>query len=73
MSYEKKYWSYGEFVLPSGLEYNGYVRVKDGDVFMEGSDVQLTRSGNYLANFNASENFFDRMLGEELELPYNKH
>lgn len=73
MSYEKKYWSYGEYVLPSGLDYNGYVRVKDGVVYMEGSDVQLTRGGNYLANFNTSENFFDRILGDGLELPYNKH
>lgn len=72
-NFTKKFWSEGEFTTKSGGEYTGYVLVhgKRGYSFTTGEE--LVKKHNYLVNFRTSGMFFDRLLDDELELPYNLH
>lgn len=74
MIYEKKFWTHGdEFYDSNDNPYEGYVGVKDGKAYKFPNDEALTNRHTYLSNFRLSNMFFDRLLDDELELPYNKH
>ena len=72
MTYEKKYWSKNEFLLPNGDTYQGYVGIYDGKPYIYDTEEELTVGDNYYSQHNLSYMFFDRILDEKLELPYNK-
>jgi hypothetical protein len=72
MTYEKKYWSKNEFLLPNGDAYQGYVGIYDGKPYIYDTEEELTVGDNYYSQHNLSYMFFDRILDEKLELPYKK-
>lgn len=72
-NFEKKFWSSGEFTKPNGGEYKGYVSIKNNQGYDYITGEQLEKKHNYLVNFRTSPMFFDRLLDDELSLPYNKH
>lgn len=72
MNFEKKYWSVGEFLREDGKEYEGYVGIYNGDGYIYDTKQKLTKNTTYFTQFNTSEHFFDRILDEELKLPYGK-
>lgn len=73
MDFVKKYWSEGEFKTQSGEPYSGYVGIFDGDGYIYDTEEKLTKSDSYKTQINSSENFFDRILDEEIRLPYQKN
>ena len=70
--FEKKYWSVGEFTTLSGEPYEGYVGIYNNDGFIYDTQEKLEKNTTYYTQFNTSKYFFDRILDEQLELPYNK-
>lgn len=73
MDFTKKYWSEGEFKTKSGDPYSGYVGILDGDGYIYDTEEKLVKNDSYKTQVNASEYFFDRILDEEIRLPYQKN
>ena len=72
MTYEKKYWSEKEFTLEDGTPYSGYVGISNNEGYIYDTEEKLKKLDSYQTQFNSSSKFFDRMLQEELKLPYSK-
>lgn len=72
MNYQKKYWSENEFTTKLGDYYSGYVGILNGDAYIFDTGELLIKTKNYKTQFNVSEMFFDRILDEEISLPYSK-
>lgn len=72
MVFEKKYWSSGEYCKRNGEQYTGYVGIYDRDGYIFETEEKLVKNDNYEAQINSSKYFFDRILDEELSLPYKK-
>ena len=72
MTFEKKYWSEGEFSLINGEDYNGYVGIYEGEAYIYDTYEKLIKNKTYLTQFNVGEQFFDRIMDEKLTLPYTK-
>ena len=72
MNYEKKYWSTGEFLREDGKEYEGYVGIYNKEGYIYDTKQKLVKNPTYFTQFNTGEYFFDRILDEELQLPYSK-
>lgn len=68
----KRYWSEGEFVDSSGVEWAGYAIVRDGRAQTPGGE-ELIPLPNASASFALSDYNPDRALGDALSLPYAKH
>lgn len=73
MQYEKKYWSSGEYQKEDGTDYNGYVGIYDGGGYIFDTEELLVKKNNYSQQINSSKYFFDRLLHEDLKLPYDKN
>ena len=73
MQFSKKYWSEGEFKTQSGEAYSGYVGILDGDGYIYDTEEKLIKGDSYKTQVNSSEYFFDRILDEEIRLPYQKN
>ncbi len=72
MDFVKKYWSSGEFTTSSGEAYEGYVGILNGKGYTFDKEEELTGNSNWSTQINCSDYYFDRILDEDLELPYNK-
>lgn len=72
MIFEKKYWSTGEFTRKNGSDYTGYVGVYKKEAYIYDTEEKLVKNSNYKTQINTSKYFFDRVLDEELALPYSK-
>lgn len=72
MNFEKKYWSTDEFFYKNGDPYEGYVGILDGEGYTYDKKEKLVKNDSYLTQFNSSNEFFDRILDEPIELPYKK-
>lgn len=68
----KRFWSDGEFTLPSGEGYTGYALV-DGKNASTITGTSLTPIANGAASFAVSTFQRDRLLPDIPTLPYNKH
>jgi hypothetical protein len=55
-----------------GDYYSGYVGILNGDAYIFDTGELLIKTKNYKTQFNVSEMFFDRILDEEISLPYSK-
>lgn len=72
MTFDKKYWSEGEFTRKNGESYRGYVGIKDGVGYIFDTEEELDKVDSWKTQMDSSENFFDRILDEEISLPYVK-
>lgn len=72
MVFEKKYWSEDEYTRKNGADYTGYVGVLNGEAYIFDTEEKLVKNSTYLTQINTSKYFFDRVLDEELHLPYTK-
>lgn len=74
MIYEKKMWTSGDaFYDINHKDYVGYIGVVDGKAYKFPTGEELFNRHTYLSNFILSDYFFDRIIDDELSLPYNKH
>lgn len=72
MIFEKKYWSEGEFKKKTGEPYVGYVGILDRVGYIYDTEEELDKVDSWKTQINSSHYFYDRILDEEIELPYNK-
>lgn len=72
MEFEKKYWSSNEFSYSNGESYTGYVGIYNKEGYTYDKKEKLIKNDKYITQFNTSEEFFDRILDEEISLPYKK-
>ena len=72
MKFEKKYWSSNEFSYKNGDSYVGYVGIFDNEGYTYDKQEKLVKNDKYITQFNSTNQFFDRILDEELKLPYSK-
>lgn len=72
MEFEKKYWSKGEYKKNGGIDYEGYVGIFERNGYVFDTSELLIKNDNYEAQINSSKYFFDRILDEELVLPFSK-
>lgn len=72
IQFQKKYWSVGQYSKSDGTDYEGYVGIYDNDAYIYDTQEKLQKLGTYYTQFNTSNYFFDRILDEEIKLPYNK-
>lgn len=72
MNFEKKYWSIGEFTREDGKEYEGYVGIYNGEGYIYDTKQKLIKNSTYYTQFNTGQYFFDRILDEDLNLPFSK-
>lgn len=72
IQYQKKYWSVNEFSRTNGEDYQGYVGIYNGDGYIYDTQEKLNKNSSYYTQFNTSSYFFDRILDEEIKLPYSK-
>lgn len=70
-NYEKKYWSKDEYTL-NGYAYEGYVGIRNNNAYIYDTNEILEKNKSFGAQFNSGKNFFDRILDEDLSLPYSK-
>lgn len=71
MLFEKKYWSEKEYKTAEGEDYTGYVGILDGKGYIYHTEELLVKKDSYLAQFNSTKYFTDRILDEPLQLPYD--
>lgn len=72
MIFEKKYWSDGEFTRKSGEPYNGYVGIFDSVAYIYDTEEELFKKDSWKTQVNTGQYFYDRILDNELKLPYTK-
>lgn len=72
IEYNKKYWSVNQFTRQNGEPYEGYVGIYDGNGYIYDTQEKLKKNTSYYTQFNTSDYFFDRILDEEIKLPYSK-
>lgn len=72
MIFEKKYWSSNEFKRKSGEPYTGYVGILDRVGYIYDTEEELEKIDSWKTQINSSHYFYDRILDEEIELPYKK-
>lgn len=72
IQFQKKYWSKNQFTRSNGQDYQGYVGIYNNDGYIYDTKQKLNKSSNYYTQFNTSQYFFDRILDEELKLPFGK-
>ena len=72
MVFNKKYWSDGEFTRKSGEPYVGYVGILDRVGYIYDTEEELIKIDSWKTQINSSNYFYDRILDEEIELPYKK-
>lgn len=72
MVFEKKYWSAKEFTDANGNEFTGYVGISDGKAYNFVTSEKLVAKNIYTNRISLSDNNFDRVLSEELKLPFEK-
>ena len=72
IQFQKKYWSEDEFIRENGQNYKGYVGIYDNQGYIYGTQQKLKKSSTYYTQFNSGKYFFDRILDEQLKLPYGK-
>lgn len=72
MIFSKKYWSEGEFKRKNGEPYVGYVGILDRVGYIYDTEEELDKVDSWKTQINTTEYFYDRILDEEIELPYNK-
>ena len=72
MVFEKKFWSEGEFRRKSGEAYTGYVGILDRVGYIYDTEEELEKIDSWKTQINTSHYFYDRILDEPIELPYNK-
>lgn len=68
----KKYFSTNEFFLESGEPYSGYVQIIENIPFTFPQNKKLVVGDNYISSVTLSNLHFDRLLGNDLELPKTK-
>lgn len=73
MNFQKKYWSKNEYKKADGTDYEGYVGILDEKAYIYDTEELLTQTDKYKAQINTSNNFFDRTLSHNLELPHKKN
>lgn len=72
MVYDKKYWSENEYTHKNGTPYNGYVGIFERNGYVYDTEELLIKRDSYSAEINSSHFNYDRILDEEIELPYEK-
>lgn len=72
MDFDKKYWSSGEYLTDENNTFNGFVGIKDGEAYEFATGKILTKNGTYSGAINAQNENYDRILSQELKLPYTK-
>ena len=72
IQFQKKYWSVNQFSLENGENYQGYVGIFNGQGYIYDTQQKLKKNTTYFTQFNTSPYFFDRILDEEIKLPYSK-
>ena len=72
MVFTKKYWSEGEFKRKNGEPYTGYVGILDRVGYIYDTEEELEKVDSWKTQINSSEYFYDRILDELIELPYQK-
>jgi hypothetical protein len=70
----KKYYSTDEFYYVDPLTkvqeaYTGYVTIKDGKPYRYSDNAELVVGNNYCSKVNLTDEYFDRLLINKLELP----
>lgn len=71
MVFDKKYWSEKEYKRKDGTDYTGYVGILKGKGYIYHTEEPLIKKDSYLAQFNSTEYFTDRVLDDEMELPFD--
>lgn len=72
IQFQKKYWSVNEFTKQNGEPYEGYVGIYNENGYIYDTQEKLKKNTTYYTQFNTSNYFFDRILDEEIKLPYAK-
>lgn len=72
MNFEKKYWSEGEFKKKNGEPYSGYVGILERNGYVYDTEEALEKVDSWKTQINSSNYFYDRILDEEIALPYEK-
>lgn len=72
INYQKKYWSVDEFSFENGDPYEGYVGIYEQNGYVYDTQQKLVKNTTYYTQFNTSQYFFDRILDEQIKLPYSK-
>lgn len=74
MTFEKKYWSNNEYTTdPEGKNpFTGFVGIYEGEAYDFKTNNLLYGKNKYLSRINCSSKHFDRVLAQELKLPYSK-
>ena len=72
IDFEKKYWSTNEFSRENGEDYTGYVGIFEQKGYIYDTGEPLINKTTYFTQFNTSGQFFDRILDDEIKLPYTK-
>lgn len=72
MNFEKKYWSEDEFTTSDGRKYTGYVGIYNEKAYNYSTEEELYNNDKYICRINRSKDNFDRILSNELKLPYGK-
>lgn len=75
MNFQKKYWSKNEYKKAEADDtcYEGYVGILDEKAYIYDTEEPLIQTDKYKAQINTSNNFFDRTLSHNLELPHKKN
>ena len=71
-NYQKKYWSKKQFTTQRGEDYQGYVGIFENNGYIFSTGEKLIKRNSYMTQFNSSNLFFDRILDEQMSLPYGK-
>ena len=72
IDFEKKYWSVNEFSRENGEDYTGYVGIFERRGYIYDTGEPLKNKTTYFTQFNTGGQFFDRILDDEIKLPYTK-
>lgn len=71
MIFEKKYWSEGEYKTEDGKPYTGHVGILKGKGYIFHTEEPLVKEDSYIAQFNSTKYFTDRILDEDIALPFD--
>jgi len=71
MNFDKKYWSVNEYTKNNN-DFSGFVGISDNKVYDYLTKLPLESKNMYLERINNSKDNFDRILLQDLKLPYEK-
>ena len=72
IQFQKKYWSQGQFYRTNGQDYVGYVGIYKQNGYIYDTKQLLKKKSSYYTQFNTGTGFFDRILDQQIKLPYGK-